>query len=161
MRIAITGHRPNKLWNDYDLVSPGMIAIRERLQRGIDKAKPTVMISGMALGIDTLWAELALVNGIKLIAAIPCQGHPDRWPQKSRDRYGAIIQNPLTEVVMVSNAPYNHSCMQKRNEWMVDNSDLLVAVWDGTPGGTKNCVDYAISQNKTMIVIDPKKLVER
>jgi uncharacterized phage-like protein YoqJ len=30
-----------------------------------------------------------------------------------------------------------------RNRWMVDNSDKVLAWWDGTSGGTKNCIDYA------------------
>jgi uncharacterized phage-like protein YoqJ len=33
--------------------------------------------------------------------------------------------------------------MQKRNEYIVDNSSLLLSLWDGTSGGTKNCLDYA------------------
>lgn len=46
--------------------------------------------------------------------------------------------------------------MQKRNEWMVDNCDILIAVWDKSPGGTKNCVDYAESKKKQIIYINPK-----
>ncbi len=45
--------------------------------------------------------------------------------------------------------------MQKRNEWMVDNCDMLVAVWDGTDGGTYNCIDYAKRMKKPRILIDP------
>ena len=33
--------------------------------------------------------------------------------------------------------------MQKRNEWIVDNSLRLLALWDGSKGGTANCVTYA------------------
>lgn len=29
--------------------------------------------------------------------------------------------------------------MQKRNEYMVDLADKVVAVWDGSKGGTDNC----------------------
>ncbi|PAD70641.1 hypothetical protein CHH83_02225 [Bacillus sp. 7586-K] len=45
--------------------------------------------------------------------------------------------------------------MQKRNEWMVDNSDYVIAVWDGTKGGTGNCVKYAQKQNKYITTIKP------
>lgn len=48
--------------------------------------------------------------------------------------------------------------MQKRNEWMVDRCDILVSVWDGTEGGTYNCVNYAIGKNKQIIRINPKEL---
>lgn len=39
---------------------------------------------------------------------------------------------------------------------MVDNSDAVIAVWDGTAGGTKNCFDYATKIGKKIIRIDPK-----
>ena len=46
--------------------------------------------------------------------------------------------------------------MQKRNEYMVDNCDLLIACWSGVKkGGTYNCVKYAIKNNKRIIVINP------
>jgi uncharacterized phage-like protein YoqJ len=44
--------------------------------------------------------------------------------------------------------------MQIRNEWMVDRCDKLIAVWDGSKGGTGNCVDYAKSVNKDIFRID-------
>lgn len=40
--------------------------------------------------------------------------------------------------------------------WMVDNCDLLIAVHDGSPGGTANCVNYANQKNKKIININPK-----
>ena len=46
--------------------------------------------------------------------------------------------------------------MQIRNRWMVDNSDLVLAVFDGKKeGGTWNCVKYAKSKNKEIVVIKP------
>ena len=40
---------------------------------------------------------------------------------------------------------------------MMDNSEAVIVVWDGTTGGTKNCVDYALKQKKPILVIDPVK----
>ncbi len=39
---------------------------------------------------------------------------------------------------------------------MVDNSDIVIAVFDGTPGGTKNCYDYATDAKKRIIRINPQ-----
>ena len=50
--------------------------------------------------------------------------------------------NPA-EVVFVSEPGYAAWKMQVRNKWMVDNSDLVLALWNGTDGGTANCVRYA------------------
>jgi uncharacterized phage-like protein YoqJ len=44
---------------------------------------------------------------------------------------------------------------QKRNEWMVDHADEVVAVWDGTSSGTANCVAYAKKVGKPVWRIHP------
>ena len=48
--------------------------------------------------------------------------------------------------------------MQARNQWMVDHCQLLIAVFDGSPGGTKNCVDYALRVRREIRLIDPTTL---
>ena len=45
--------------------------------------------------------------------------------------------------------------MQKRNEYMVDLTDKVIAVWDGSKGGTGNCVRYAEKCGKEIIRILP------
>lgn len=35
---------------------------------------------------------------------------------------------------------------------MVDNSDIVCAVWDGTPGGTANCIKYCKSKRVNRVV---------
>ena len=155
MKIAITGHRPNKLGNDYDLISNLVRHIKGELQSIINEHKPTQLISGMALGIDTLWAKLAIENNIPLLAALPCQNQDKMWPQKSKLIYKDILDNPLTTSHLVTDCEYNSKCMQDRNIYMVDNCDLLVAVWDGASGGTGNCVRYANSVDKKIIIINP------
>jgi len=165
MKIAITGHRPNKLGNDYDLTSPLIQKIKSRIITVIgnvvamDASNPKPrLITGMALGIDTLFAKIAIELNIPFIAAIPCLRHDSKWIDKSRYEYGQILMNKLCTVHLVSNCEYNSSVMQKRNKWMVDNCDHLIAVWDGTSGGTANCVRYAESVKKNIFRIDPNNL---
>jgi uncharacterized phage-like protein YoqJ len=60
----------------------------------------------------------------------------------------------------IPNKIYNPLKMQKRNEYMCNNADYLIAIWDGSSGGTKNCVDY-YRQNKNLknlILINPKRI---
>ncbi len=158
MRVAITGHRPNKLWNDYTLTSPQMILIKHKLQELIDKLKPTQMVTGMALGIDTLWAKLAIENNIPFIAAIPCINQSDKWPISSRNEYLKLICDPLCTQEYISLEPYTNYCMSTRNQWMVNNSDVLIAVWDGTKGGTSMCYLYSVAKNRKRITINPHTL---
>lgn len=37
---------------------------------------------------------------------------------------------------------------------MIDNCDLLIAVWNGLPSGTLNTINYAKSKNINTIIID-------
>ncbi|MBD2505254.1 hypothetical protein H6G83_32420 [Anabaena azotica FACHB-119] len=41
---------------------------------------------------------------------------------------------------------YHPGKLMKRNEWMVDQCHRLVALHDGSTGGTGNCVNYAKSK---------------
>ena len=48
--------------------------------------------------------------------------------------------------------------MDKRNRYMVDHADVLIAVWDGSPSGTGKTVRYAHQQGKSVTIIDPVSL---
>lgn len=159
MKIAITGHRPNKLGNDYDLTSPLVLAIKAKLQEILTHDYlyyyDVRLISGMALGINTLFAQIAVAQGYPFIAAISCIQQHAKWTQKSKEIYLDLINHTMCDKHYVSTEPYNNSCMQKRNIYMVDNCDILIAVWDGTSGGTVNCVAYARQVGKQIIIINP------
>ena len=53
---------------------------------------------------------------------------------------------------------YTSDCMDKRNRYMVDHADYILAVWNGCPSGTGNTVRYAHKKGKTIIVINPASL---
>lgn len=160
MKIAITGHRPNKLDNDYELTSPLAEGIRFEIGATIDRLlkekhlqwSDLVFISGMALGVDTLFALIAVHKNIPFIAAVPCASQPDQWPERSRKKYKTLLA--LAKQVHTVAFGYSAEVMQKRNEWMVDNCDLIIAVWDGSTGGTCNCIRYAQKVGKELIIID-------
>lgn len=146
MILAATGHRPDKLGGYsprtmralFDFAAYWMLRLPKR---------PDAVISGMAQGWDTAIALAALGHGIPLIAAIPFPTQSLRWPAAARTLYGELIAN-AARVEILSPVPHSDALMRLamdvRNRWMVDNSTDLVALWDGSPGGTKNCVYYAI-----------------
>lgn len=167
MKIAISGHRPNKLGGDYDLNSPLVVNISTKIVDILEEHRKILLlkgkgeiiegITGMALGIDQLYAVLCTALSIPFIAAIPFPSQPMMWPIKSRNIYYGLLAK-AKEKVYVSDDPFHPAKMQKRNEWMVDNCDLLIAVWDKSPGGTANCVKYAFDK-KEIVYINPKTLV--
>lgn len=124
----------------------------------------TNFISGYALGADQLFAESVielkrLSYPVRLVAAVPFKSQCSNWPQKSQIKYRELL-GKADEVVIVSPGEYSSAKMQKRNEWMVDRADLVLAVWNGAQsGGTFNCVKYALGQGKKIIKFHPEKLV--
>lgn len=44
---------------------------------------------------------------------------------------------------------------------MVDHCNHLIAIWDGTPGGTFNCLKYAVAKltQPYITIINPKNLI--
>lgn len=137
--IAATGHRPQKLGGFSDVVNDRLKALAIAYFR---KTDPDKIISGMALGWDTAVALAAIELGIPLVAAIPFHGQELRWYEESQEIYHSILVS-ATEKVIVCPGSYSPASMNKRNEWMVDNCNHLVALWDGSSGGTGNCMKYA------------------
>lgn len=156
MIVAFTGHRPDKL-GGYKLPNPTYIKICQALDKTLSELKPDKAISGMALGIDQWAANICIKLNIPFIAAIPFVGQEGKWPESSQKTYHALLSK-AAEKVIVCDGSYEIQKMQIRNEWMVNRCDLLIGVWDGTKGGTGNCIEYAKSVNKDILRIDPTKL---
>ncbi|RWE37428.1 SLOG family protein [Mesorhizobium sp.] len=138
MIIAATGHRPPKL-GGY-----GQDVRRELFNLAMDyleAERPASVISGMALGWDQAFALAAVMCGIPLTAAVPFEGQHLRWPADSQRRFELLLSEATT-VHIVSDIPGDRA-MQKRNEWMVDQANKMCALWDGSWGGTFNCLRYA------------------
>lgn len=89
---------------------------------GLMNQKPTEVISGGAKGYDTLAAQWAQARHLRLT---------EYKPDYERNGRGA---------------PFI------RNRRMVDEADLVVAFWDGHSRGTKYTIDYAIKQDKTIVI---------
>lgn len=141
-RCCFTGHRPEKL----DISEP---EVKSLLEKAIDNAIAdgyVTFITGMARGTDIWAAEIVLEkkkqnNGLHLICAIPHPGFEKNRSFLEKQRYNRIIKN--ADYVTTISDHYYRACYQKRNEWMVDRSSLVIAVWNGQPSGTKNTIDYA------------------
>ena len=162
MKIAATGHRPGKLGNEWDGIGIHSDKVRSFLQSIVNhyyETEQLELISGMALGVDMIWAEVAIDNGLHFIAAIPCFNQEGKWSWRQQKRYHEILNHPLCDKRIITASTYNPKVMSIRNEWMVDACDLLVGVFDGSPGGTANCIDYAIRQKRKIKVMSPNDIL--
>ena len=45
--------------------------------------------------------------------------------------------------------------MHRRDRYMVDRSSVILAVFDGTPGGTLYTLNYAMDKKLEILLLDP------
>ena len=50
---------------------------------------------------------------------------------------------------------YDRVCMLRRDRYMVDRSAAVLAVFDGTPGGTQYTLNYAMDKKLEILLLDP------
>jgi uncharacterized phage-like protein YoqJ len=164
-KCAFTGHRPQSLPFGFDESDERCIALKsamqERIVALIENEGVTHFITGMALGVDTFAAEIVLNLKTKyphiiLESAIPCETQAVKWSVAARERYYSIAAKCDKETML--QRKYTPDCMEKRNKYMVDNSNYILAVWNGSRGGTGSTVKYAQSKGKLIIIIDPVSL---
>ncbi len=142
---CFTGHRPERLNLPEDKV-------KKWLEEQIDKAIAdgyTDFVSGTQRGVDIWAAEIVLKRkaegkNIRLICAAPWDGVEDRWEQSWKDRYFKMMKN-ADEVHYICNFP-GRKAFYIRNHWLVDHSSMVIAVYTGAPGGTKETMEYAKSK---------------
>jgi len=87
------------------------------------KNTPDLIISGGAIGVDTIAKQYAIEHNIPFLEFLPEYG---KYPAKS----APII----------------------RNKKIVDNCDVLIAYWDGKSKGTKMTIDYATKKGKKVYI---------
>lgn len=140
---AFTGHRASRLPWRYDELDSRCLLLKRQIEMeafaAYSEGKRN-FICGIALGIDAYSAEAVLKlrafkPDTKLICVFP-------YPLKS-ERSNAIAAH-ADEVIMLCDK-YSSGCLHQRNCFFVDNSSLLIAVYDGKPsGGTAETIDMAM-----------------
>jgi len=156
-----TGHRPKGFPFKYgvDTVRHNLYlqALEKKIELAINEYGITDFISGMAVGADLDFAELVLklrnAYPITLECAIPCPDQTLKWKGGDKLRYDRILKS-ADAVNLISNR-YSPDSMLKRNRYMVDKSELVIAVFNGIQkGGTWYTVKYAQSHNKPIEFVD-------
>ena len=179
--VCFTGHRPQKL-GGWDWMNEKNLSILKELRLKviylIENESATNFIFGGAIGIDQMAFAVVLklkkekYSNIKLTIAVPFKNQWIKWRIIDVEKYKKQLTNSDKVVYVDELINTRYSCtlagvgnyhrdkMQIRNEYMVDNSDFVVAVWDGTKGGTCNCVRYALEKglkfDESIIRINPR-----
>lgn len=159
-KVSFTGYRPEKLpffGEDDPLCAELKLRLRDQTEALI-KDGAEEFCSGMALGVDMWAAEIVLelktvYPKIRLTAVIPCPEQADRWSAEHKARYHYILERCDKKITV--SPEYAKGCMQKRNKALVDLCDILLAVFDGKNGGTKQTINLAKTKGKKTVIIPP------
>ena len=113
----------------------------------------------MAKGVDIVAAEIVLRlreqdKRLKLICALPHPGFGLHWGGGWTERFQSVLAQADLESAICSS--FSYASYQARNEWMCRHSGLVIAVFNGERGGTKNTLDYARKIGVPSILINGK-----
>ena len=157
---CFTGHRPKELPWKGDYKDPrckefATTTLLPVIQKYYDNGYRNYIV-GAAVGFDMV-ALIALIkfrkeHKIKITIAIPCNNHTAKWSQENRELF-AKLSKLADKIIHTSKFDYYDGCMQRRNEYMVNNSNAVIAYYNGSEGGTANTIKYAKSKNKKITVI--------
>lgn len=158
---CFTGHRPQKLPWGFNENDERYMATRQKVKQEIENACNNgyiTFISGMALGFDIMCAEIVIelkktYPQIKLQCALPCMTQDSVWKDTQKKRYHKVLEQ--ADEIWCENETYTANCMLERNEYMINNSSLCIALYDGKGGGTKQTIDYAESHGVKVIIVKP------
>lgn len=159
IRLAITGHRLKHLGGYIgDIAKKKQQLLYDVIGKNLQEIKPTHIITGMALGVDQMVAKQAITLNIPFTAALPCWFQDKFWPDDTRKEYMNLLKQ-ATEVIYVHNGSYKEGCMNKRNLWMLDRCDALLAVFNGVSnGGTAHCYNAALRRKIDIYRIIPQQV---
>ncbi|MET9632073.1 hypothetical protein ABZX92_31895 [Lentzea sp. NPDC006480] len=149
-QLAITGHRglSAELEAEVDRMIRAAVAERDDL----------VGVSCLADGADAVFAQAVLDAGGSLVAVLPAAEYRESLPEEFRPVYDRLLAR-AGEVVQLPFVTPDPVAYLEAGKRMVDESDSLLAVWDGQPGrgpgGTADVVAYARSRGVPVTVLWP------
>jgi len=162
LSCCFTGHRAEKLPWKYNEQDPRCLLLKQSIYDCVDALYDSGyrrFICGMAEGCDLYFCEAVLTlrethPDTVLEAAVPFPGQADKWPVDARERYKNLLSQ--CDSVKTVSEEYGPWCMMRRNRYMVDHSDIVLACYDGQSGGTLNTLRYAAEQGVKILYLSPE-----
>lgn len=160
-RCSFTGYRPQKMPFGFDETDPRCIDFKNRLKNTILAlycCGYKHFISGGALGMDMFAAEAVLelrkeYPEIILEMVSPFDAQASKWTAEYQRRHDRLFAQ--ADVTTATSHEYTKGSMFRRNRYLVDNADLLLAAYDGQEGGTAMTVGYARQTGVPVLCISP------
>lgn len=159
MRIGITGHQSLEDPQGWDWVKTEMCSLLA------EQPEPLIGITSLAIGADSIFAEVVLQRKGSIEAVIPFPEYELTFHVDDRDKYQRLLE-AASRVTRLQKKQSDEESYLEAGKTVVDLAELLLAVWDGKParglGGTGDIVEYAMLKRKDIIHLNPiKHLVTR
>lgn len=157
--LCFTGHRPDKLGHTCREEDELRLRLQQRIVQAISEGY-TDFYCGMAMGTDIIAGELVIAlrqqyPNLRLIAVIPFPGQSRSWSQSWRARWAGLLRQADDKVILYP--AFQRGCYHARNRYMVDRSERVIAVYDGSPeGGTHMTITYAQKKGIAVEMIAPQ-----
>ena len=158
--LCFTGHRPDKLGFTQREEDELRLRLQMRIVQAVSEGY-TDFYCGMAMGVDIIAGELVAslrqqYPEIRLIAVIPFPAQSRKWNDMWRSRWSALLN--LADEKVILYPVFRRGCYHARNRYMVDRSERVIAVYDGSlSGGTFTTVSYARKKGVPVELIAPQK----
>lgn len=147
---CFTGHRNVPFSDMRRLPKLLEMLLTEQINGGV-----RIFKAGGALGFDTV-AALSVLDlkrkkypEISLELCLPCRDQAKKWGDRDKKTYEYIIAN--CDRVSYAREVYTRGCMFERNHSLVNGSDVCIAYYNGSSGGTGYTVDYAEKMNVAVL----------
>ena len=153
MRIGISGHQRLRDPDAWDWV-------RQELRDCIAPLpEPLVGITSLAVGADTLFAEIVLQLGGTLEVVVPFSDYEQRFTTDAdKQNYRSLLAT-ARKVEVLEGHDTDEEAYYAAGKRVADLSELLILVWDLRPaaglGGTGDIADYVRRQQKSTIHLNP------
>lgn len=136
MKIAITGHRPERIKGKEE-------KIYKWFKEKFAVIRPEEIITGMAEGVDRIAAQAAKDMKIPYLCVYPYRKKSFSFEENE------LIQSAAGVFYLSEN--FYYGCYHVRDKFMVDRANKILVVWDGkVGGGTYFTMNYALNKKKEM-----------
>lgn len=160
--IGGTGHRPARPDDPHPppdrLTSDELDWLRRELTTLVrlwrDHCGTTAARSGLALGVDTVWAQVALDAGLRLHADCPGPWQANTWPADDQARWRDLRAAAGPRLHDYGDAHYDVRAYDMRNRGLIVGSDAFFTCLrpDVRGGGTWRCTQMLRRLRPDMLV---------
>ncbi|MFI1029532.1 hypothetical protein [Streptomyces sp. NPDC020951] len=158
--IAVTGH--------LDLTEASVPLVREALRVALRPYAGGGLtgVSCIAQGADSLFAEVVLELGGRLVVVVPARDYRQEQVGPEHAVVFDRLAEAADEVLVLDHASANRAAYEDANRVLLRRAERLVAVWNGEPpsgkgGGTADAVSEARAAGLPVDVVWPTGAARR